>query len=214
MNNQDIPKMYSMFDVISNDQGVWYIENVVSYPDELISHIQELDLEDISHKRISKWSEWTANNNDSFLYGLTKTIYTNQYDIGIENFNVEKKSLYIKNSLRMAVELSMDKYFEGNQLDKSLYKFNDENYYIKKWNADSSMGPHTDGQYNEDNLALSIVIYLNDSYEGGEINFPEKNITIKPKLGSAVIFSSNILHQVLKIKNGERYISPKHMYKI
>lgn len=203
-----------MFDVSNQYDDIWRIDNVLSYPDELIGFINDLDSVTIPDGRISKWSEWRASNDESKLYGLTKTVYSDQFGTVLEDEDLQRKTLYIRNSLRMAVEMSMDRYFAGRGLDKSSYKFNEENYYVKKWNTGSGMGPHKDEQYSEDNLAFSIVVYLNDNYEGGEINFPEKGVTIKPRLGSAVIFPSNEMHQVFPVISGERYMSPKHMYKI
>jgi hypothetical protein len=214
MNNQNAPKMYSMFDVANQYGDIWYIENVLSYPDELIEFINLLVSEDIEDQRISKWSPWTASDDASTTYGLSKTIYSEKFETPLLNEDLQRKTLYIRNSLRMAAEMSMDRYFAGRGLDKNSYKFNESNYYVKKWQTGSMMGPHKDENYSEGNLAFSIVIYLNDNYEGGEINFPEKAVTIKPAPGSAVIFPSNMMHQVLEIKSGDRYMSPKHMYKI
>ena len=214
MNNQNPPKMYSMFDVVSQDNGIYYIENVLSYPDELLSHVMDLELQEDSYQRISEWSDWHASDDKSILYGQSKTIYSDQFITPLQNEILQRKTLYIKNSIAMAAEMSVSKYLSNNGLDREQYKFNDDNYYIKKWNVGSFMGPHSDGNYSDNNLALSIVIYLNDNYDGGEISFPEKNITIKPKLGSAIIFSSNEMHEVLPVKNGDRYMSPKHMYRV
>jgi hypothetical protein len=53
----------------------------------------------------------------------------------------------------------------------------------------------------------SIVSYLNDDYDGGEIYFPRFDLTIKPEAGDTVIFPSNYIyeHASLPIKNGTKY---------
>lgn len=60
---------------------------------------------------------------------------------------------------------------------------------------------------------LSTVSYLNDDYEGGEIEFPNSNIKIKPPAGSIIFFPSNFLyvHEVHPIIKGSRYSLP-HWY--
>jgi Rps23 Pro-64 3,4-dihydroxylase Tpa1-like proline 4-hydroxylase len=42
-------------------------------------------------------------------------------------------------------------------------------------------------------------MYLNDEYEGGEINFPENNIMVKPKPGTIVFFPCHYIHEVMEV---------------
>lgn len=42
---------------------------------------------------------------------------------------------------------------------------------------------------------VSVVAYLNDDYEGGEIYFPRFNLTIKPEAGDIVIFPSTYIYE-------------------
>jgi hypothetical protein len=43
---------------------------------------------------------------------------------------------------------------------------------------------------------ISIVVYLNDNYEGGEIWFPRMdNLSIKPKAGDIVVFPSTYIYE-------------------
>lgn len=62
-------------------------------------------------------------------------------------------------------------------------------------------GPHY-------NTTVSIVAYLNDDYEGGEIYFPRlDNLTYKPKAGDIAVFPSNYIyeHASLPLKSGTKY---------
>ena len=65
---------------------------------------------------------------------------------------------------------------------------------------------------------LTVLIYLNDNFEGGETIFPIINKSVKPKKGKAVIFQNvddngNIINQALHggepVKNGEKWIANK-----
>ena len=53
----------------------------------------------------------------------------------------------------------------------------------------------------------ACILYLNDSYEGGAIYFPQYNIDIHPGAGSLVVFegSHEYLHGVREITNGDRF---------
>jgi hypothetical protein len=56
---------------------------------------------------------------------------------------------------------------------------------------------------------IAAIYYINDDYEGGEINFMDHNLKIKPKANSFVTFPSNAdyWHEVLANTKKERYSS-------
>jgi hypothetical protein len=57
-------------------------------------------------------------------------------------------------------------------------------------------------------IRYGIVIYYNDDYRGGEIEYPELGIVHKPKARSLVMHGGNILHGPKKVdKNCFRYFS-------
>jgi hypothetical protein len=58
------------------------------------------------------------------------------------------------------------------------------------------------------NTTVSIVVYLNDDYEGGEIYFPRLDkLTYAPKAGDIAIFPSNYIyeHASLPMRAGTKY---------
>ena len=58
------------------------------------------------------------------------------------------------------------------------------------------------------NCTVSAVIYINDDYEGGEIEFPRLDKYVhKPKVGDIAIFPSNYIyeHASLPMKSGTKY---------
>lgn len=58
------------------------------------------------------------------------------------------------------------------------------------------------------NATVSAVIYINDDYEGGEIQFPRLDgYTLTPKVGDIAIFPSNYIyeHASLPMKSGTKY---------
>jgi hypothetical protein len=63
---------------------------------------------------------------------------------------------------------------------------------------------------------VSISVFLNDDYDGGELEFKEFNLKIKPVAGEIVVFSSGFpyIHQVHPITTGIRYAVVKwYQYK-
>tara|TARA_B100001113_G_scaffold25429_1_gene18504 strand:+ start:3520 stop:4155 length:636 start_codon:yes stop_codon:yes gene_type:complete len=54
---------------------------------------------------------------------------------------------------------------------------------------------------------VSFLFYLNDQYGGGELEFPELGLTIKPKKGMMIAFPSykDFVHKVHPVTWGHRY---------
>lgn len=50
---------------------------------------------------------------------------------------------------------------------------------------------------------LSLIIYLNSSFEGGETDFRE--FKIAPSQGAALVFPHNMLHEGAAVKSGVKY---------
>lgn len=54
---------------------------------------------------------------------------------------------------------------------------------------------------------ISAVVYLNDDYDGGEIEFVRQGLVVKPKAGDIVLFPSNFVyeHASLEVRSGTKY---------
>jgi predicted 2-oxoglutarate/Fe(II)-dependent dioxygenase YbiX len=57
------------------------------------------------------------------------------------------------------------------------------------------------------NCTVSVVCYLNDDYEGGELSFRLQDLKIKPKAGDMYVFPSNFMypHIAEKVTGGIKY---------
>lgn len=86
--------------------------------------------------------------------------------------------------------------------------------HAQKWDVGSSANPHSDNSDFEgtptegfDNLKYVGILYLNKDYSGGDLFFPEHEISIHPNPGSMYIFSGGVenIHGVTEITNGTRY---------
>ena len=68
--------------------------------------------------------------------------------------------------------------------------------------------PNFNWQQNEYSWSghLSLIVYLNDDFEGGELFFPQHNLTIKPEAGMMVAFPGNLyfIHEVKEVISGSR----------
>lgn len=78
---------------------------------------------------------------------------------------------------------------------------------IRRLTDGEFMSSHVDGGYpnSDKTIVFGVAIYLNDDFTGGEINYPNLNLSIKPKKASIVIHDASLLHKVLPVGVGNRY---------
>lgn len=96
------------------------------------------------------------------------------------------------------------------ELYKNMYNArhwnNNEGWQILKYGKDNYFVNHYDDakQYPR---TMSMSFYLNDDYEGGEIEFSRFDLQIKPKANQAIFFPSNYVynHTVHPVTSGTRY---------
>jgi predicted 2-oxoglutarate/Fe(II)-dependent dioxygenase YbiX len=88
-------------------------------------------------------------------------------------------------------------------IHESLYH---EGYSLLKYGPDEEYKEHYDGGTNS-GRAISAICYLNDDYEGGEIEFPNFNVKIKPQAGMLILFPSNYAYKHIAhpVKSGNKY---------
>ena len=98
----------------------------------------------------------------------------------------------------------------GRKLDwfeaPDLMRYHEGGFYIK--HADSeNMDLKTHMWSKVIDRDLSLLIYLNDDFEGGELSFYNLNYQIRPRAGAVVMFPSDhrFLHQAEKVTKGVRY---------
>jgi predicted 2-oxoglutarate/Fe(II)-dependent dioxygenase YbiX len=70
---------------------------------------------------------------------------------------------------------------------------------------DVAMQLHHDKQ--NEYFVNGVVYYFNDNYEGGEIEYPDHNVVIKPKAGMLVTHPAELNHYVRKFSGGPRFFA-------
>ena len=89
---------------------------------------------------------------------------------------------------------------------KHLRIMHDEGYNILRYTPGGKYDVHVD-HGTDNNRAITIIINLNDDYEGGEISFFERTYTLKLQKGSVLVFPSSFVfdHTICPITDGVRY---------
>lgn len=81
-----------------------------------------------------------------------------------------------------------------------------EPYNLLKYSGGQEYKAHYDGG-STTGRCISAICYLNDNYEGGELEFPNFGIKIKPEPGMLILFPSNFAysHVAHPVTNGTKY---------
>jgi predicted 2-oxoglutarate/Fe(II)-dependent dioxygenase YbiX len=186
---------------------IFYYKDVIENPELLVSLIESTDSTLTDMDCITPWTQWVASKDpgqedqDDYIFGAQKQsnvsrLASSSSDVRhiYEILTAALLSAGTDYCARLGVELvqpsplSISKYIKG-----------------------ASMGPHVDYHGESDiQPIMSGVIYLNDDCTGGELEFPEQGIRIKPAAGSIVVFPSvePYYHQSLPVESGTKYMSP------
>jgi hypothetical protein len=164
--------------------------NVWSNPQETIDTIEKItsDLNsDINFDRATLFSPDRNNIRTNYHLSLTENAIKNEDFRKINNKYYELiNSAIINYSLNFCPKLPT--YFV-------------EPFNILKYQTGQEYKAHFDGS-TESHRSISPILYLNDSYTGGEIEFVYHNVKIKPSPGMLILFPANyayshIAHPVL-----------------
>ena len=137
----------------------------------------------------AKTEDWFATSKD-----------TNFYDFWYD------KSLYLLDHQELCKKIVFDKV---DYIFPS-YFYCEKELKVSRFKKDDQIRDHRDNDTTpkEYYLGYGLVIYYNDEYLGGELNYPELGITIKPKAGSALLHGGEILHGSLPVLDDTtRYFS-------
>lgn len=121
------------------------------------------------------------------------------------NANVNENMKLINNKCYDLVASALHKYKEIFKIEQEIK--NAEFYGLLRYSVGEQYGFHYDGG-TESKRSISVLIYLNDDYEGGEIEFPNFNLKFKPKAGTLVLFPSNYAygHIAHPVTSGTKYV--------
>jgi predicted 2-oxoglutarate/Fe(II)-dependent dioxygenase YbiX/peroxiredoxin len=89
-------------------------------------------------------------------------------------------------------------------------QFTFDSHVVLSYSAEGRhfFGAHRDnGAPTTADRAFALSLNLNDDFDGGELVFPEyAGIRVSPPAGGAAVFSCSILHQVLPVTRGRRFV--------
>jgi len=202
------------------DLGLVYYKNVIKNPNQLILDIEKLDkqyslLQNINDKTsVRPWVPWTYGEKDNELMFCWQKFIP-------QIKNIDSKDLFKDQQFNISNQLfnALDETF--NHYSTKLYSFAEKNIksrehtmHLLKYDKSGHLPAHQDQGISS--RVLSALLYLNDDYEGGEIEFKHSGIKFKPEAGSVLFFPSNFLyvHEVYPVTKGPRYALPNWYHNI
>jgi hypothetical protein len=172
-------------------------ENVWSNPLETINLVEEL-----CHDYNSgiKWERAGTIGSGAYQNMRTNQLIGLTYTADITGNPIIQN---IHNAFYTAVLATTNSYAMRYNMHESLYH---EGYNLLKYSPGEEYKAHYDGG-TDIGRAISAICYLNDDYEGGEIEFTNFKVKIKPPAGSLILFPSNYAytHVAHPIESGVKY---------
>jgi hypothetical protein len=143
-------------------------------------------------------------------YGMKMPEYRDCFDLKFKKSDIEHDQS--EASLKLQ-SLWSDVHFRKLQAVKDYtkrYNVGELRYWealnFVKYGPGQHFQEHTDHGFSY-NCVVSMVGYVNDDYEGGEIAFRMQGINVKPRAGDLFVFPSNFMypHRALPVHSGTKY---------
>lgn len=198
-----INRQFEDISVLNPGLGLNVYENAISKQDVewIINSLEKT----ISNGSLYSWNEAQVTNSDKPIKAARDCSDFKFSDKTLGPITEENKILFdIYNKVYEVVKKCADDYAQYWGINIAYYEsFNFVKYEGEgqQFKIHADHGPHY-------NTTVSIVVYLNDDYEGGEIYFPRLDeLTYAPNIGDIAIFPSNYIyeHASLPMRAGTKY---------
>ena len=184
--------------------GIVAYDNVMGDPQSFISKIESLVL-----SKDLTWTPGQVGDGKGSLETKVKTSYRNVDVIGLPAY--DRKPCADQPTVMLTTHLLLNRevlpVIDDYATEHKCKEFaTGENWQILKYGEGHHFGDHADDAKNYPRT-FSISFYLNDGYEGGEIEFPKFGLKIKPKANQAIVFPANFVynHIVHPVTSGVRW---------
>ena len=185
--------------------GITAYDNVMGDPQAFISKIENLVL-----SKDLIWTPGRIGDSKGSLDTRVEVLYREVDVIGLPAYD-RTPSADLHSTVKLTTHLFLNKEILPIIDDYATeYKCKEfatgENWQILKYGEGHHFGDHADDAKSYPRT-FSISFYLNDGYEGGEIEFPKFGLKIKPKANQAIVFPANFVynHIVHPVTSGVRW---------
>lgn len=170
-------------------------ENIWPFPEKTIEMVNESVKNSTSH-----WNRAETVGSGPYQNARTNLLMPVTWLADVNNNPVLQN---IHNQFYTLLLATTNSYSKRFKIEENFYH---EHYHLLKYSEGQEYKPHYDSTTDMGRV-LSCVCYLNDDYEGGEIEFPNFKIKIKPQAGMLILFPSNFayMHVAHPVTKGTKY---------
>lgn len=190
--------------------GILYFPDAIKESSEIVKAIEETE----PSSTWTEWRDWNSYDMSNPLpLGKMRDILRKSNDGSLP---VDEISTYLDSVIFQCVKdylayLDINKNIESTLEElayASTYTDRGNEYYnIKKYDLEREMGPHPDWEDDDSRAVITVAMYFNDNYVGGDLSFRDKSVSVKPNAGSVCIFPARYFHDSGKMVEGTKYLS-------
>ncbi len=84
-----------------------------------------------------------------------------------------------------------------------------ERFRCYRYEPGQRFAPHYDGAFQRnrrERSELTLMIYLNDGFTGGQTTFHDFDVDVVPRRGMALLFQHQVLHEGCAVESGVKYV--------
>lgn len=191
-------------------EDIWFYKNVHPNISELLKNIQGQN---------SWWDYTNGLNPDgsechSGIRGSATNLWpdTDNYAKVIDIFKNVFEDYVEQNRERLSLNIAspVEDNIDVKQMPERTW-IEQKNILVRKYTAGSFMLPHDDGGVGVV-PSFTALLWFNEDFEGGELEFPDLNLILKPEAGSVLVFPSILQHGVKTLISGERFVTSAYIY--
>jgi hypothetical protein len=77
-----------------------------------------------------------------------------------------------------------------------------------RYSSGAAVAAHADSptRIGKELSVMTLVVYLNENFEGGQTIFPEIGLEVQPRNGSGLVFNHGLIHAGSEVRRGTKYI--------
>jgi hypothetical protein len=191
-------------------EDIWFYKNVDPKISELLKRIQDQD----------NWWEYTNGLNPdgtachSGIRGSATSLWpeTDNYYDAINIFKNVFEDYVEKNKERLSLNITspVENNIDVKHMPERTW-MPQKNMIVRKYTEGSFMLPHIDGGVGIV-PSFTALLWFNEDFEGGELEFPDLGLIVKPETGSVLVFPSMSEHGVKTLISGERFVTSAYLY--
>lgn len=172
-------------------------------------HLYDVNID--LNETIEGLEDITEMDTSALKWGRTHPLSLKHKNVGFENLEDESKvdKEYGLQLLLHDLSKTASEVFTESAIDylnkKNITKSSFSSFYFTKTENGSKQLHMKDNHNNETTKIVSFKYFINDNFDGGEIEFVDLNIKIKPKSGQLLIHPAEYHYVEHKVENGNKY---------